>query len=302
VPPPRVPDAALAAGDTGPTTSDRTRRAIALGAVLVTVASVAGLALALSGPDEPTEVSIAPPLAPPLEAPEPVPAPEVPPPAELRETSVPAGRPVFVDARPLGTTPAIVPLEAGAHRVEVRGDDGSLLAGEEVVLEAGEVRELTMTLPAAPALATLRVDSTPPGATVRIDGEEAGATPFLAEVVPIRHRVDVELEGYAPAGSEVILERPGEQATLAFALTRTRTRTPRGGGTARTGESGGLTIATTPWSEVYLGRRHLGTTPLANVPLPAGTHTLTLRSPGRAARRESVTIRAGETTRVRLVL
>jgi len=199
-------------------------------------------------------------------------------------------------------------VSAGVHRLELRDERGAVVASEEVDVGPGEVREISIEMPPPIALGLLRVDSVPPGALVSIDGEEIGTTPLAHEVLATRHRVDVALDGYAPASSEVVLERPGEATTISFALTaapaspatirRTTGRRPP----PRPTESGTLTIATTPWSEVYLGGRHLGTTPLANVRLPVGTHVLTLRSPGRSAQRTSVTIRADEQTRVRLSL
>ncbi|UJR79477.1 serine/threonine-protein kinase [Sandaracinus amylolyticus] len=287
--------------------SSRTRIAMIVGALVVTLASLAGGAMVLGAPEVPPDPPSAPPSAPPPLAP--VAATPLAP-AELRVSSQPAGHPLFVDARPLGPTPAIVALEAGAHRVEIRDASGGLVASEQVTLAPGEIRELTLQLPAAAATASLRVDSTPPGASVRIDGARIGTTPLIAEVLPMRHRVVLEHDGYLPAENEVEITRPGEHATLSFALTPARREEPRrdpprrGGGatSARATANGALTIATTPWSEVYLGGRHLGTTPLANVALPAGTHVLTLRAPGRSPQRTTVTIRANETTRVRLEL
>lgn len=46
-----------------------------------------------------------------------------------------------------------------------------------------------------------------------------------------------------------------------------------------TGAPGYLTLVTTPWSEVFIGNRSLGTTPLARVQVPSGTHTFRLRNP-----------------------
>ncbi|MBZ0116357.1 MAG: hypothetical protein K8H88_05165, partial [Sandaracinaceae bacterium] len=48
---------------------------------------------------------------------------------------------------------------------------------------------------------------------------------------------------------------------------------------AATGAPGYLTLATTPWTQVRLGARDLGTTPLIRVELPPGTHTLSLSNP-----------------------
>jgi serine/threonine protein kinase len=45
------------------------------------------------------------------------------------------------------------------------------------------------------------------------------------------------------------------------------------------GDSGYLSFDSMPWSEVYLGNKHLGTTPLIRVALPPGRHVLTLKNP-----------------------
>lgn len=46
-----------------------------------------------------------------------------------------------------------------------------------------------------------------------------------------------------------------------------------------TAEPGFLSFDSMPWSEVYLGDRHLGTTPLIRIALPPGRHVLTLKNP-----------------------
>ncbi len=68
------------------------------------------------------------------------------------------------------------------------------------------------------------------------------------------------------------------------------------------GGHGWLTVRTTPWSDVYFGARRLGSSPLAEVELPAGAHTLTFRNPKLGAITHTVTIRDGETTKLSLVL
>jgi hypothetical protein len=60
-------------------------------------------------------------------------------------------------------------------------------------------------------------------------------------------------------------------------------------------------VTTTPWSEVFEGGRRLGETPM-QIELPAGRHALTLRAEGRPAHEETVEIREGEVTRVRVIL
>jgi serine/threonine-protein kinase len=61
--------------------------------------------------------------------------------------------------------------------------------------------------------------------------------------------------------------------------------------------AGKLTLKTTPWSTVYLGKKKLGDTPLLNVPLPAGKHLLRLVNPESNAENSiEVEIKANETT------
>ncbi|MBI2896413.1 MAG: serine/threonine protein kinase [Deltaproteobacteria bacterium] len=63
------------------------------------------------------------------------------------------------------------------------------------------------------------------------------------------------------------------------------------------GGFGFLSIRTTPWSQVFLGQRRLGATPLGRVRLPAGRHVLTLVH-DELRKRIVVTIRSGQETRV----
>lgn len=65
---------------------------------------------------------------------------------------------------------------------------------------------------------------------------------------------------------------------------------------------GKLTLLTRPACDVYLGKQHLGKTPLFNQMLSAGVHTLELKGPDRKRRRLSVVIRAGETSAMRISL
>lgn len=51
--------------------------------------------------------------------------------------------------------------------------------------------------PAAPAQASLTVDSTPPGADVEIDGAFVGNTPSTVSVVPGSHQIAVKKKGFA---------------------------------------------------------------------------------------------------------
>ena len=60
---------------------------------------------------------------------------------------------------------------------------------------------------------------------------------------------------------------------------------------------GKLTLQTTPWTEVFLGTKSLGESPLIEVPLPAGKHTLKLvNAEANIKMSVEVEIAAGKTT------
>ena len=68
-------------------------------------------------------------------------------------------------------------------------------------------------------------------------------------------------------------------------------------------QTGRLSFDTTPWTNVSLGGRSLGQTPLLGIEVPAGTHVLRLSNPELGVSRTySVTVRPGEATRLRIAL
>ncbi len=223
--------------------------------------------------------------------------------AQLRVTTTPPGAEIEIDGARVGPGPAVHTITAGVdHVVRALDAHGVELSRDHVTATVGEIRELTLT--ARSVSASLRVATTPAGASVRIDGELLGQTPLAIDVAPSPHHVEVVLAGYVPVADDVSFAGPGEQAMLSFALRRQVTRPvpdrhpPPPPATHATGT---LRIATDPYSEVYEGARHLGTTPLQTT-LPVGHHTLSLRSPGHAARRADVDIRENDVTRLRLSL
>lgn len=68
-------------------------------------------------------------------------------------------------------------------------------------------------------------------------------------------------------------------------------------------EDGFLTLDTIPWSNVALGNRRLGTTPLIRFRLPSGEHNLTLTNPEQGIRSTyRVVVQPGETTARRIAI
>ncbi len=171
--------------------------------------------------------------------------------------------------------------------------------------------------PTPPAAPTLVVDTVPTGAEVTLDGETKGQAPLtLAGLAIGVHQVQAALAGYLPSSRAVTLARPGERVLIEIALAvvpaavpepapvaRIEPRPPPVKKAPRVDPPGKLTLKTTPWTTVYLGKKKLGDTPLINVSLPPGKHTLRLVSPETNTDNAiEIEIRSNETTVKKLML
>lgn len=130
--------------------------------------------------------------------------------ADVRVASEPAGASIRVGAETLGTTPATVPVVAGAAQLELS------LAGYKtwrraLTLRAGEQVELPLIrLQETDGLVT--VVTQPAGAAVTIDGRYRGATPLEAEIASGQsHTVIVAKPGYETVTRGVRVERRGSE-------------------------------------------------------------------------------------------
>jgi len=193
---------------------------------------------------------------------------------------------------------------------------------------------------AAVAEGMLEVNSDPPGASLKVDDLViAGVTPVRRSFAAGPHTLLVSLPGYADQVQEVELGG-GEEMKVNFVLRRAESekvvqlrqadlpraahpkpnvrikrrhkskrkarpkRRPRTHARAadRATQFGYLFITTQPWSHVYLGRRKLGTTPLARVKVPVGTHRLFFTNPNHGEASRVVTVRPGQVVKLRVEL
>ncbi|MCC7542259.1 MAG: protein kinase [Deltaproteobacteria bacterium] len=222
------------------------------------------------------------------------------------------------------TGPASAPADRPAKLAEPRATrdaPDAAVSGSRAAIDAplAAPRPPTPVGPREPDVASLSIESTPSGATVSVDGESRGATPAALEgIAPGRHDVVVSLTGHVPSRIVVSLG-PGERRTVQVALAAApepdeepSARSPRPARVERPERAttaapaaeramGTLTIATNPSSEVFVGRRRLGWTPL-RTRLPAGRHSLLLRARGRPERRTTVVVAPDGDARVRLTL
>lgn len=165
--------------------------------------------------------------------------------------------------------------------------------------------------PAVPPV--LVIDTLPPGAMLVVDGVERGPSPQTLEALGVgEHQVQASLEGFQPSTRAVTLSRPGERVMVEVAMTAVPVPVVEPVAVVKTppvgvrppirrpppvAAAGKLTLKTTPWTTVFLGKKKLGDTPLLNVPLPAGKHLLRLINPESNAENSiEVEIKPNETT------
>ncbi len=106
--------------------------------------------------------------------------------------------------------------------------------------------------------------------------------------------VAISRDGYATLERTIALA-PGEHRTIELVLDK------KGGGASAprpTTDVGYLTVRTSPYSIVMLGKKRLGETPFAGVEVPAGTHVLTFTNPDRGTVKRTVLVRPGQTVKL----
>jgi len=103
--------------------------------------------------------------------------------------SLPPGAQVFVDGKPVGTTPVRVELNPGPHAVEFKLKN----ATRTQTIEIAKGAELPVNIDWSPKrTGGLQVTSTPTPAKVLIDGKERGQTPFTIDDLPVgAHTVQI---------------------------------------------------------------------------------------------------------------
>jgi outer membrane receptor protein involved in Fe transport len=123
--------------------------------------------------------------------------------ALVRVSSDPPGAVVYVDRVDLGargSTPRVLALEPGVHRViiEHEGDETATVEGVDV--QVGATKQVDVKLVAI--LGTVRVEGGPAGAAIRVDHEDSavvGTVPASIAVPPGSHVLMVSAPGYQTA-------------------------------------------------------------------------------------------------------
>jgi hypothetical protein len=135
---------------------------------------------------------------------------------------------------------------------------------------------------------TLSVTTTP-WTKVTVDGESVGNTPVVHHKLDKgKHKVTLVNESMEIKVSMTVKIVDGEETKIAHSF---EMETDAGKGT--------LSVATTPWTKVYVDGKEIGNTPLTNYRLKPGNHTIKLVNKGLGVSETlTVTIKEGAETRI----
>jgi eukaryotic-like serine/threonine-protein kinase len=201
----------------------------------------------------------------------------------------------FGVSRAISPPSVMVEVDSGAPVVAIEPPKPEVVDAGPAVVE----------VPKAPG--KLRVSSAPAGAALRLDGRPMGATPQEFEVSPgVPHYLMFEKAGFKDVEQELTVE-PGESRNVMVKLEQrksTASPTPPVTNTQiveRPAGKGILLIDTQPWTRVRLDGEPKGQTPLRIADVAVGRHVLELSNDdANVSWRQEVTVRDGETTKVKL--
>jgi hypothetical protein len=187
-------------------------------------------------------------------------------------TSEPVGARVTIDGRASGVTPLSVAVEPGAHEVSV--SSGSASMTRTVTVGAGTTAAVMASLTTPGSGAGWVTIASPVELQILEGGLIIGTSSAARLMLPAgRHELVVAnaaLGFQAPLRVDVQAGRSGI-ATVSL-------------------PNGSVSINALPWATVSLDGRDLGTTPIANVDVPLGTHEIVLRHPQLGERRQNVVV------------
>ena len=219
--------------------------------------------------------------------------------------SNPPGALVSLNGVARGLTPFILTgLPAGRHTIVV--SRGSFSASRVVELDPGGATAVSVPIPASvvrssptPRVSGQQVASTRASADAGAGAIAPGAAGWLTIDLPIDVMVyqDGRLRGNTrdgrvmlPAGTQnVVLANPALEYRETVAVTMTAGVVTRANVQLPTGY---LSLSALPWAEVWVDGNAVGTTPLAKLSLPIGTHEVLWRHPILGDRRQLVTVQA----------
>lgn len=200
----------------------------------------------------------------------------------LQISTQPAGVRVTVDGAAVGVTPLKVSdLAPGQHVVALEGPSGT--SRQNVMVEAGTISSLSVAMPAAVGASGGWITvASPIALQLYENGALIGSTETRRIMLPAgKHVITVANTALGFERAETVQVSPGGVASLQI-----------------TPPTAALNINATPWADVTVAGRMLGTTPLGNVALPIGNHEVVFRHPQFGERRVNATVTLSGPNRV----
>jgi len=166
-----------------------------------------------------------------------------------------------------------------------------LLSLAFIILRGRNQNITTNTNNATSQLAYLSISSEPRGAEVYIDGVKVGITPLNKfSTKPGTHTIKLAKEGYLESDATIDIKEK-ESKTLSYTLKeKTSTTTAE--------KDIPVSISSNPaGAKVYIDGKEIGTTPIANYSMKAGTYTLKLIKDGYKEFSQNLTLNSSDTSK-----
>jgi hypothetical protein len=202
--------------------------------------------------------------------------PETPSKGSLLVQSEPAGAKVSIDGTEQGVAPvSVTDLAPGEHDVVLQADGGPPVR-QKVVIQAGVTASiLAPVTTAAPGpvsgWVTLKSAVT---MEIRENGRLVGTSDTDKIMMTAgRHDVVLANDTLGFKVSRTIQVPPGKVAPISVDLPQ-----------------GTININAAPWADVFIDGRHIGETPIGNLPLSIGPHEVLFRHPQLGEKREAVSV------------
>jgi len=199
----------------------------------------------------------------------------------LDVASQPSGARVTVDGAAKGVTPiSIAEIAAGPHDVTI--SNGETTIRRNVVIRSGSTSSVDASLASSESAAGWLALTSPVELTLTEGDQVIGTTKAARVMLPAgTHNLSLSNVGLEFQTTLAVRIEGGKTLTRPVAL-----------------PTGLLSINAVPWANVSVDGAEIGTTPLANVPLPIGTHEVVWRHPQLGERRRSIAITARTPTRI----
>jgi serine/threonine protein kinase len=208
---------------------------------------------------------------------------------QIQIRTEPSGARVTVDGIPRGTSPiTVAELTPGEHAVVLEGESGSVK--ETVVVESGVTASLVVPMGAAgggaaasnaPVSGWISV-AAPIDVQIFEDGRPIGTN--LSERIMVsagHHEIEIVNEAVGYKVSRALQVAAGKVSVIKLEMPQ-----------------GTLSVNAQPWAEVWLDGERVGETPIGNLSVAIGTHSLLFRHPEFGERHQTALVTAKGPVRV----